>query len=74
MQHKIVTVILIFINDMFAPYTTIIRCPSYANLITALLVSILKLKIKFRLKFKLKQVAILNLVKTVSISLWGLLT
>jgi hypothetical protein len=29
-QHKIVTVTLIFIHNMFRPYTAIIRCPRYA--------------------------------------------
>jgi hypothetical protein len=42
MQHKIVTVTLIFIHDMFRPYTAIIRCPHCAKLFTALLVSVLK--------------------------------
>jgi hypothetical protein len=51
-QYKIVTVTLIFIRDMFRPYTAIIRCPRYAKLFTELPVSVLKLKL--RLKFKLK--------------------
>jgi hypothetical protein len=55
MQHKIVTVTLIFIDDMFPPYSAIIRYPRYAELFTALLVSILKLKLKLRLKFKLNR-------------------
>jgi hypothetical protein len=46
MQHKIVTVTLIHIHNMFRSYTAIIRCPRYAKLFTALLVSILKLKLK----------------------------
>jgi hypothetical protein len=44
MQHKIVTATLIFVH-MFRPYTVIIRCPRYAKLFTALLISILKLKL-----------------------------
>jgi hypothetical protein len=34
MQHKIVTVTLIFIHNMFWPYTTIIRCPHNNTKIT----------------------------------------
>jgi hypothetical protein len=48
MQHKIVMVTLIFIHDMFRPYTVIIRCPRYAKLFTALLVSFLKLKLRLK--------------------------
>jgi hypothetical protein len=54
MQHNVVTVTLIFIRDVFRLYTAIIRCPRYAKLFIALIVSILKLKLKLRLKFKLK--------------------
>jgi hypothetical protein len=50
MQHKIVTVTLIFIHGMFRPYTAINKCPRYSKLFIALLVSILKLKLKFQLK------------------------
>jgi hypothetical protein len=46
MQSKIVTVTLVFIHDMFRPYTAIIRCPHYAKLFTALIISILKLKLR----------------------------
>jgi hypothetical protein len=46
MQHKIVMVTLIFIHDIFRPYTAIIMCPRYAKLFTALPVSNLKLKLK----------------------------
>jgi hypothetical protein len=52
MQRTIVTITLIFIHDMFRPYTAIIKCPLYAKLFTVLLVWILKLKL--HLKFKLK--------------------
>jgi hypothetical protein len=37
MQHKIVTVTLTVIHDIFRPYTAIIKCPRYAKLFTALL-------------------------------------
>jgi hypothetical protein len=37
---------LIFIHDMFQLYSAIIRCPHYAKMFAALLVSILKLKLK----------------------------
>jgi hypothetical protein len=67
MQHTIVTVALVIIHDMFRPCTAIIRCPRYAKLFTALFISILKLK------FNIKQIALLNLVKTVSITLLDLL-
>jgi hypothetical protein len=52
MEHTSVTVTLIFIHDMFRPYTAIISFPRYAELFTALLVSILKLKIKYTLKIQ----------------------
>jgi hypothetical protein len=55
MQHKIVTVMLIFIHYMFHQYTAIIRGPRYAKLFTALLVSILKLKLQSLLKFNLNR-------------------
>jgi hypothetical protein len=54
MQHNIFTVTLISIHNMFQPYTAIIRCPRYAKLFTALLVSILKLKLQFQIKFQFK--------------------
>jgi hypothetical protein len=34
MQHKIVAFTLIYIHDMFRPYTAIIRRARYANLFT----------------------------------------
>jgi hypothetical protein len=37
MQHKIVTVTLIFIHEMFLQYTTMNRCPRYAKQFAALL-------------------------------------
>jgi hypothetical protein len=45
MQHEIVTASLIFIHEIFLPYMVIVRCPRYANLFTALPISILKLKL-----------------------------
>jgi hypothetical protein len=42
--NTILLVTLIFIHDMFRQYAVIIRCPRYAKVFTALLVSILKLK------------------------------
>jgi type IV secretory pathway TrbD component len=55
MEHKIATVMLIFIHNMLRPHTVIIRCPRYIKLFSELLVSILKLKLKLWLKFNLNK-------------------
>jgi hypothetical protein len=51
MQRKIVTVILIFINDIFQPYTAIIRCPPYVN---SSLTACLNFKFKIMVKIQIK--------------------
>jgi hypothetical protein len=51
MKHKIVTVTLIFILDIFRPYTVIMSCSRYAKLFTALLIVV---KIKIALKIQIK--------------------
>jgi hypothetical protein len=55
MQHRIVSISLISVQNMFRLYTAIIRCPRHVKLLTVMLVVILTLKLKLQLKFNINR-------------------